>query len=545
MLIPSKKKAAIASALLAVSVVSAACSTGGTSKPADSNQAKGTEAPTAVASAKPKLPLFDKPVELTFFGQLDPKISATKKNYGDIEAYGLLEKETNVKIKFLHPPLGSEKEQFNLMVSSNDLADLLAVAPSYYNGGAQKALNDGVIIRLNELIDKHAPNFKKYLNDHPEFVKDMVLDDGTIYAFPTFKVEKINRFTDGFQLRKDWLDKYGLQVPNTMDDWYKVLKTFKEKDPESIPFSASANSPTWRMFMSAWAIKYDFYQVNGKVKFGQSQPEYKEYITTMKKWYDEGLLDPEFATNDTKKLDAKITGNRAGSWHAQLNGGMGRLLDLMKGEPSFKIVGAPTPKAKDGKHYNLSSGTLSAPQSELVMVSGSSKKAAEAVKWMDIAYTEWGHNILNFGIEGKSYNMLNGYPKLSDAVMKDPKLSVVNALGQYSNGNASGRFWVEDSRLAEQVATYPAQLEANKVWASADSSLNLPNSLTPTVEESQKLASIMADINTYNSEMFLKFVYGKEPLSNFEAYQQRLKQMNIEEAMKIQQAALDRYYKRK
>lgn len=539
----SRKKAATASALVAVSFVSMACTSGGAVKESSNAPA---DAPAAAASAKPKLPLFDKPVELSYFVMLDPKISATKKSYGDIEAFSYLEKETNAKIKFVHPPLGSEKEQFNLMVSSNDLTDMLAVPNNYYDGGPQKALNDGVIIRLNELIDKYAPNFKKYMNDHPEFVKDMVLDDGTIYAFPTFKVDKINRFTNGFQLRKDWLDKYGLQPPKTIDDWYKVLKTFKEKDPESLPFSATASSSTWREFMSAWAIKYDFYQVNGKVKFGQSQPEYKEYLTTMKQWYDEGLLDPEFATNDAKKLDSKITGNRTGAWNLQLNGGMGRLLDLMKDDPNFKLVGAPNPQAKDGKFYNLNSNALSAPQgNEVVMISGSSKKAAEAVKWMDVAYTEWGHNLLNFGIEGKSYNMVNGYPKLSDAVMKDPKLSVVNALGQYSLGNATGRFWVEDSRLAEQVATYPAQLEANKVWADADLSLNLPNSLTPTVEESQKLASIMADINTYNSEMFLKFVYGKEPLSNFDAYQQKLKQMNIDEAVKIQQAALDRYNKRK
>ncbi|WP_165452488.1 extracellular solute-binding protein [Paenibacillus thalictri] len=530
-------------ALMALSLVAAACSSKGTEQ---DEPGKGSDpaSPAAQASAKPKMPLVDKPIELTFFSQLDPKISATKKNYGDVEAFGILEKESGIKVKFLHPPAGSEKEQFNLMVSSNDLADILAVPPSYYNGGAQKMLSDGVIIRLNELIDKNAPNFKKFIDEHPQFKKDMVLDDGTIYAFPTFKIEKINRFTDGFQIRKDWLDKYGLSVPTTMDEWYKILKTFKEKDPESVPFSAASSNPTWRDFMSAWAMKWDFYQVGGKVKFGQSQPEFKEYVTTMKKWYDEGLLDPEFATNDTKKLDNRITGGKAGSWNAQLNGGMGRLLDLMKGDPNFKIVGAPNPQAKDGKTYNLKSGTLSAPQSELAMVSGSSKKAAEVVKWMDVAYSEWGHNLLNFGIEGKSYNMVNGYPKLSDAVMKDPKLSVVNALGQYSIGNACCRFWEEDSRLAEQVATYPAQLEANKAWASADSSLNLPISMTPTAEESQKLASIMADIDTYNSEMFLRFVYGKEPLSNFDAYQQRLKQMNIEEAVKIQQAALDRYNKR-
>ncbi|MNI78179.1 hypothetical protein D3C73_1345300 [compost metagenome] len=68
--------------------------------------------------------------------------------------------------------------------------------------------------------------------------------------------------------------------------------------------------------------------------------------------------------------------------------------------------------------------------------------------------------------------------------------------------------------------------------------------VTPTKEESSKFASIMTDINTYRDEMFLKFIMGVEPIDNFDKYVKKIQSMGIEEALVIQQAALDRYNKR-
>ena len=68
--------------------------------------------------------------------------------------------------------------------------------------------------------------------------------------------------------------------------------------------------------------------------------------------------------------------------------------------------------------------------------------------------------------------------------------------------------------------------------------------VTPAAEDSQRYASIMNEVNTYVSEKFVKFVMGQESLDNFDAYVEQIKKMNIEEAVKIQQAALDRYNKR-
>lgn len=529
-------------ALLALVFVVAACSQGNAGETgAGSNDSPSASTGEEAASDKPKLPLVNSPLTLDFYTALDSKVSATMKSNNETAIFPYLEKETGIKINFVHPPSGMEQEQFNLMISSSDLPDLMSYNWSRYPGGPQKAINDGVIISLNDLVDKHAPFFKKYLNDHPDIKKDIITDDGTIYSFPLLREEKIHRFVAGFQLRKDWLDKYQLAAPQTIDDWYRVLTTFKEKDPSIIPFSG--NSGHVREFMSAWGITFDFYVDGNQIKFGPAQPEYKAFLETIKKWYDEGLIDKDFATSKPADLDAKVTGSKTGSFNALLNGGMGRYLDLMKNDPQFQLVGVANPLHKDGVSYNFKTETRSAFPGGGVAVSGTTKKAVEAVKWLDIGYSPWGHLLFNFGLEGQSYTMVNGYPKLTDEITKNPKWSLVNALARYSIGNCCGRFFVEDARLAEQVTTYPAQLEAGAAWSKASSDRALP-SITPTLEESKRLSLIMTEVKTYADEMFLKFIFGNEPLSNFDAYLARLKQMKIDEAVGIQQTALERYTKR-
>jgi len=68
--------------------------------------------------------------------------------------------------------------------------------------------------------------------------------------------------------------------------------------------------------------------------------------------------------------------------------------------------------------------------------------------------------------------------------------------------------------------------------------------VTPTASESGKFASIMNDVNTFKDEMFNKFIMGAEPLDNFDKYVKTIEGMGIQDAIKIQQAALERYNKR-
>jgi putative aldouronate transport system substrate-binding protein len=212
-------------------------------------------------------------------------------------------------------------------------------------------------------------------------------------------------------------------------------------------------------------------------------------------------------------------------------------------DPSFKLVGVPWPVGPAGKSYGPMA--INAIQPVGTAISAQSKYQKEAVKWLDYCYSEEGKMLFNFGIENESYKMVNGEPVYTDAVLHNPDgLAVSDALIRYAMAVSNGPF-VQDKRYYPQILVYPEQKQTLDTWLkSCDPSLQMPP-ITLTEEESQRFATIMNEINTYVQEMFDKFVMGQEPLDNFDNYINTLKGMGIEEAINIEQAALDRFNARK
>lgn len=101
----------------------------------------------------------------------------------------------------------------------------------------------------------------------------------------------------------------------------------------------------------------------------------------------------------------------------------------------------------------------------------------------------------------------------------------------------------QDTRYLDGLMAFEQQQEANKVWMEADYSLALPT-LRKTEEEARKEAQIMGQVTTYLDEMMTKFILGDEPLTNFEQFVETIKGMGIEEVIKINQDAYERYQAR-
>ncbi|MEX2105155.1 MAG: ABC transporter substrate-binding protein, partial [Bacilli bacterium] len=121
-------------------------------------------------------------------------------------------------------------------------------------------------------------------------------------------------------------------------------------------------------------------------------------------------------------------------------------------------------------------------------------------------------------------------------------LPIVQALSQYARSNYDGPF-VSDVRYIRQYYDLDRQKEALATWSNAENTIMMPK-ITLSNEESTKLGSIMSDVNTYAEEMMIKFIMGNESLDKFDEFVSTLKGFGIEEAVQIQQAALDRYNKR-
>lgn len=517
------------------------------------NEGSGSNT-TSGEPANVGLPIVDETLTLTYWVPMSGNSSPTIATFAEMTAYVEMAKKTNITLEFQHPPMGQEGEQFNLMVASGKYPDIIE-SGSWLGapGGPAKYLRDGVILRLNELLEQHAPNLSKVLSDHPEWRRMIVTDEGDIYCFPFLRSDPYLLTFQGPIIRKDWLDKVSAEVPTTIDEWHNVLTLFKDQNPggaeNAYPltpnlYGSAINAfKAAHAFIGAWGITFNFYQENGVVKHGTLQPEFKEFLAVMTQWYEEGLIDPDFPTTDGKLLDAKVTGNQLGAFIQNTGGGIGKYMGLMKDQdPTFKLVAAPYPTLNSGetpmfgqRDFNFT-GTGAA-------ISSANQHVEESVRLLDWAYTQEGYMLFNFGVEGLTYEMINGYPTYTELITNNPDgLPMNQAMGRHFRSSFNGPF-VQAKEYFEQYSALPEQKESVDVWKTPSNEKLMPL-VTPTQDESREFANIMNDVNTRADEAAIRVITGEDPVDVWDTVVGELKSIGIEQAIAIQQSALERYNNR-
>lgn len=143
--------------------------------------------------------------------------------------------QSKVTIEYQQPPSGKAADNFNTLITTSSYTDLMD--PSYATTSLQELYEDGIILDLGEYIDQYMPNYKKYLEDHPEFAKLVTTNvDGEEkhLCLATISDEiNIQSQVFGYCYRRDWIVKYGTQPEQLYDP-------MTDSEPRSNP-NAGAN----------------------------------------------------------------------------------------------------------------------------------------------------------------------------------------------------------------------------------------------------------------------------------------------------------------
>lgn len=487
-------------------------------------------------------------VTLRYWLPLHANVSASAVDLGDTPYAEMMEKRTGVKVKYISPVAGQEQEQLNLLLVSDDVPDMIEYNWYEFTGGPNKAISDGYIIALNDYMD-YAPNLSKVLKEHPDYDKMIKTDEGKYYVFPFIRGGDLLLATQGLSIRKDWLDELGLAIPETYDEIYEALKKMKEAKNLSAPLTVAGGSSQSYidMLLGAFGANTKFYQEDGKIKYGPLEPEFKETLSYLQKLYAEGLLDKNFLTIDTKIVETNMLTDKSAMTFTSAGGQLGKWINAKKSDgKGFNLTGIAYPVKEKGQEPKFGGSSVVYSGANSVAITEQSDNKALAAKYLDYGYGEEGHMAINFGEEGVTYNMVNGEPVYTDLIMKNPDgLAVNQAMGRYFRSSYSGPF-IQDEGYIKQYYSMDAQKEAQAQWVKAIPSTrkyDLPQIL-PTEEESGKVSKIMTNVETYQYSMIYKYIMGTEDLSNISAFEEQLKAFGIEDALAIEQAALERYEKR-
>jgi len=480
---------------------------------------------------------------LTYWAELNGNAGSIKPTFEQVPFFREWQKKTGAKLKFIQPPANQARATLNVLLASEELPDMLEFEWDTYPGGPDKAISDGYILRLNGVFERFAPNLSRYLREHPEIDRQVKTGAGNYYVFPFIRGDEQLLTFQGPIVRKDWLDELGLAVPETIEDWHEVLTAFKEKKGAEAPLTfLGVPQPLFGLdegaFIGAFGVKKGFYAEEGRVVYGPMEPGYKQFLGLFRQWYAEGLIDKNIATVDTKTMDGNIVTGRSGAsiWNA--GSGIGTWQSILKEKAVF--APAPYPVLNEGDRPKFGQRSLDYVGTGGVAISATSPNAERAARMLDYGYGEEGHLLFNFGIEGTSYEMKDGYPTYTDLILNNPdKLSPAQALAMYTRASYFGSF-VQDVRYVEQYYVLQEQRDAMRIWSDTDAKLHQLPRLTRPEQESAELSAIMQDVKTLVDETTLKIILGVEPLSSYDDCLAQLRSLGIERAIELQELAMKR-----
>ena len=316
---------------------SSTSSTGGTSSTADTgdSEASGGEADASetsedgVTNKGTTLPIVNEPVTINVVKERH--MLDTTESYNEKAAWKNIPDETGITIEWTELAAGTATERVPLMLSSGDLPDVFWGCLS----DAQILQNEKNLVPLEDLMADFAPNsLATYDQLGVDWRQIATTPSGHIYGLLGRYESLYENSGDGIQIiNKAWLDKVGLGVPTTLDEFTEVLKAFKEKDPngngqaDEIPYSFSENM--WcaaiTTTMGWWGIgngdggsstaaSRNFSIRDGKVLGNVNTDEYRQYLEYHHKLYSEGLMDQEGFSQNTEVFSTKIKSGQVGTY---------------------------------------------------------------------------------------------------------------------------------------------------------------------------------------------------------------------------------------
>lgn len=513
----------------------------------------------------------------TYWATLDSQVQQTQSSYKDMLMYQELSKRTGVEVDFIHPTAGSTgSEAFQILLTSSDMPDMIEYSWKNYPGGADGAIDNKVIISLNKYLKDYAPNYYDYMEGEKGKANDglykthAMTQGGNYYGFSTLAIGTYRGFS-GLFIRKDLLDKWGLEVPVTIDDWTTVFSVAKENGIKypltGIP--SLFNIDGAQLFNGAWNVGKQFHMDGDKVVFALDTPEYKEYVKTMADWMKKGYIDPDYITNDSNAMLAAMTSTESIASFGSIGSAIGKILPAIENNtqyPDYTIVGCPHPVLNEGdvNHFQQIQAEADDPTIAITTACGikDEERYKEAITFCDYLYSEEGKVLKIFGVEGTTFTKQEKAEigedgekytyTYTDAIYDTEKQkevgahSVAAALYHYMRpANSPGLNQHTD--YLNGYYPYQVQKDALKTWnANIDIARKYVLPLvTYTSEETARKNEIQAKAYDTLNAGISNIILGKADISTYDSIVEKAKKDGYDDLIKIQQAAYDRYRSQK
>jgi putative aldouronate transport system substrate-binding protein len=565
-----KKRISTIILALVLCMIFSACQSGkpaSTASVATSQPAATTESPVASANAigQPNFPIVKDKINFKI-------MAPTQANVEDMDTNGFTkyyENLTNIHIVWQVVPEINLTDRVNISLSSGDVPDI------YMNckiTQTQQAVygKEGLFVPMNQLIDKYSL-FKEIEAKVPNLESVLKMADGNIYALPYIEQCPHCEVSYKMWVNKKWMDKLGIAMPTTTEDFYNMLVAFRDKDPngngkaDEVPLVAATdnwNSTLLNGYLTDPFVYTQFvsqtpaYLDNGKVKLSYLDPGWKDAMKWLNKLYSEKLIYSQSLTMTSDQAaqmnetggDADIVGCMpGGTMYTAVSGTSKRFLDY---------VAIPPLQGPAGRLVTWDAYSQVDPTAFII-----TKKCANP----DAAF-RWGEGMYNldvyynraFGVEGINWKKLKpGETNIKDLRTGDPAQAQLYIDGvQWGDkqnfcwrglGTECDTSYFKEIRYAQlQPGSYDTDCE----WRLAGDTVNNYQPYRPdikmvlpplvyTEQQAADVANIETVVKSYREEMAARFITGDANIDT--EWDNYIKEMNVKGADKLTQIYQDAY----
>lgn len=549
--IAMKKISRILAACSAVAILCAGCG----EKPSDTASTNEVYTPDENLNAPGEFPVCKKEITLTVGIPKDPLVTDYETNLYT----KALEEKMNCNIEFSFLPASAEeaKQKVELMISAggNDLPDVIVNVP-LSDSTISRYASKGFIKKLNDYYKNSSYYLKDVLEKEPELEKMITMTDGNIYVVPRYLKIMQNELGYRMWIYEPWLEKLGLEAPKTIDDFYNVLKAFKEKDPngngiaDEVPFlGATSGGESWfKDFITAAYLPIDpqskyLYPDNGKIKAAYMEPEYKEAIKYLNKLCSEGLLSPSSFTSDGAQARQTVqnpNGVQVGCFTSMAPTYLSGSDERKNG---YKIL--PPLTQADGTGYSVYAASIPV---NAFFITKNCENPEAAFRMGDIMMSEEMTIHSRFGQKGTDWlEPAEGDKSMFDSMGYAAKIKPVLTWGapqnsHWQNGAAGYRSYelsfstvdsgtnIFETEIAKKLQSYIDKMPKEYI-----------TKLIYTEEEMDTVNEIQQNVEAYLKDSLTRFIIGDMDIeSGWDSYLSELKAIGVEEMLNIAQDAYDR-----
>lgn len=463
----------------------------------------------------------------------------------DMNWIPVLLKETGADIEFVNGGDGDPYyKNIDLKVGSGQFSDAGIVQLSQ----AEVYGSKGAFADLRPLIDKYAPNIKKFIDDHPDYSKLITSSDGKIYAI----MPQYPRIANTTFYRDDMFKKAGITSdPKTVQEFTDVLRKLKDAFKDNKNFYPFGGRDDFLRFQSAFSAN-DLIDAQGKVHgvynggqgYDLKAPGFKKLIEWYIGLYNDKLIDPEWVSGlsteeawQTKVLNGNVAvGNdfyTRPSWF-MLNGGV-------KTDPSFSMKVMPPFLNDAGAQSKFPTVPEFRVDRAFVINAKSVDKAPGILKFLDYLYSDKGQTLAGWGVEGTTFKKnASGKNEFTIKFEEESTKPLGTPAWTFFQDRLTFPIPVNNEAFYEFNADLTKSY-ANDYFSKYAETFPI---IKYSTDELKERSNLVAKVNEALKANLVKFVSGKRPMSEWDAFLKEMDAMGYSKIVEIDQKAYDSMMKK-